>query len=94
MNPSPLEQRSDSALFNVAQQCEGGMPEILGNFFGFLARRTEFFTNKEEDECRREVMKAYERQVEQMELVSCFLVLILVNFGRNWGCLWEFDMFI
>lgn len=67
---SSLEQNSDSALFSLAKECEGGVDEILGHFFGFLARQTKFFTNKTEDECCRDVMKAYDRQIEKMEAVN------------------------
>jgi hypothetical protein len=65
-----FQERSDSALLNISRRCEGGMPEIMDNFFSFLARHTEFFTKNTPEECEKQLLKSYDRQCEQMDKVS------------------------
>ncbi|KAI6171108.1 CS domain-containing protein [Aphelenchoides bicaudatus] len=73
---SQFEQRSDSALFQAAQQCQGGIPEILEHFFGFLARRTDYFSGKQEEECRVNIMRAYEKQCDKLEQAAHYKRLL------------------
>jgi hypothetical protein len=79
MATTELETRSDTALLALAQKCEGGMPQILDQFFGFLSRRTEFFADKSQDECMREVMKAFDKQCNKMDEVSRLFNIRLVS---------------
>ena len=37
-------ERFDSVLLSLAQQCEGGVPELLDIVFGFMNRKTDFYS--------------------------------------------------
>ncbi|KAF0993280.1 hypothetical protein HZS_4194, partial [Henneguya salminicola] len=39
----------DNLFLGVAQQIEGGVPELLHHMFGFLGRKTDFFVGGQED---------------------------------------------
>jgi len=47
-------------LMAMAQQCEGGIQELLGNFFGFLARKTDFYVGAGSDQAKNMVLAKFE----------------------------------
>jgi len=54
-------ERFDGLLLNVAQQA-GSIENILDVFFGFLQRKTDFFTGCEDEEAAKKlVLKAYSK---------------------------------
>jgi hypothetical protein len=53
-------ERFDSMLLGMAQQCEGGVPEMLDIIFGFLARKTDFYTGGKGGEAKKMIVEKYE----------------------------------
>lgn len=51
------EPRFDGMFLNMAQQSQGGIDGMLVNFFGFLARKTDFFDGPAEET----MMRAFKR---------------------------------
>ncbi|XP_076466523.1 nuclear migration protein nudC-like [Babylonia areolata] len=52
-------ERFDGMLMNMAQQCEGGIHELLGSFFGFLQRKTDFFVGTGASQAEELVMSKF-----------------------------------
>jgi len=50
--------RFDGVLLGVAQDCEGGVQEMLDVIFGFLARKTDFYTSGLENGKAEELINA------------------------------------
>jgi len=46
-------ERFDGMLLAMAQQCEGGIQEMLDLIFGFLGRKTDFYTGVQKSECEK-----------------------------------------
>ncbi len=55
------EERLDGVLMGMAQQCEGGVPEMLDLIFGFLARKTDFYTGGKEGEAEQMMMDRFRK---------------------------------
>ncbi|CAJ0596636.1 unnamed protein product [Cylicocyclus nassatus] len=55
------EEKFDPILFSMAQQMPGGVPDLLDILFGFLARKTDFYTGAGVDEARSLLLKYFEK---------------------------------
>ncbi|KAI6220339.1 CS domain-containing protein [Aphelenchoides fujianensis] len=62
-----MEERADGVFFSLASNLEGGVPELFDLMFGFLARKTDFFTGATVDEARAIVLKAFEKHAGSAE---------------------------
>merc|ERR1719188_2186499 len=52
------EERFDGILLNIAQQA-GSIDSILDTFFGFLQRKTDFFTGAQDEKTAEEMVLKY-----------------------------------
>merc|ERR1712087_594130 len=75
MGEVPEAERFDGVLLNIAQQ-SGSIENILDTFFGFLQRKTDFFTGAQDEEAAKELVLKYygkhwktgqKRRLEQQE---------------------------
>jgi len=55
---SKSSDRFDGVLLGVAQDCEGGVQEMLDVIFGFLARKTDFYASGLEDGKAKDLIDA------------------------------------
>merc|ERR1712066_540662 len=69
------DERFDGVLLNIAQQ-SGSIENILDTFFGFLQRKTDFFTGAQDEEAAKQLVLKYyskhwktrqKRRLEQQE---------------------------
>lgn len=61
------EEKFDGLLMSVAQQCRGGIDELLDTFLSFLRRRTDFYTGAPPEQVEATVLAAVRRQMAQAE---------------------------
>uniref|UniRef100_A0A0B7AID3 Nuclear migration protein nudC n=1 Tax=Arion vulgaris TaxID=1028688 RepID=A0A0B7AID3_9EUPU len=61
MSESKDPDRFDGMLMAMAQQCEGGIQELLDAFFGFLARKTDFYTGAGGAQAEKLVIAKFEQ---------------------------------
>jgi len=52
-------ERFDGMLLAMAQQCEGGIQEMLDLIFGFLARKTDFYIGVESSKCEELLLSKF-----------------------------------
>ncbi len=55
------DEKFDSVLLGLAQQCEGGVPQMLDVIFGFLARKTDFYTGGKDGEAKSMLIYKFEQ---------------------------------
>lgn len=59
------DERFDGILLSLAQQCEGGVPELLDIMFGFLNRKTDFYSGGlENGKAEKMVNEAFKKHSE------------------------------
>ena len=65
---SEKEERFDSILLSIAQQCEGGVPELLDIVFGFMNRKTDFYSGGlENGKAKKMVLDAFTKHAASAE---------------------------
>ncbi|XP_046848801.1 nuclear migration protein nudC-like [Xenia sp. Carnegie-2017] len=52
-------EKFDATFFAIAQQCEGGIQELLDVFFGFLGRKTDFFTGANRGQAEKIILDKF-----------------------------------
>jgi len=61
-------ERFDSILLSIAQQCEGGVPELLDIVFGFMNRKTDFYSGGlENGKAKAMVLDAFTKHAASAE---------------------------
>lgn len=60
-------ERFDGMLLAIAQQCEGGIAELLDVFFGFLERKTDFFIGAGKADAEKMVLGKFREHQKKVE---------------------------
>lgn len=60
-------ERFDGMLLAIAQQCEGGIAELLDVFFGFLERKTDFFIGAGKANAEKMVLSKFKEHQKKVE---------------------------
>jgi len=55
------QDRFDGIILNLAQQLQGGVPQLLDQLFSFLQRKTDFYTGGSKGQGRELVLKAFDK---------------------------------
>jgi len=63
MSGKPTD-KFDGLLLSMAQECEGGVQEMLDVIFSFLARKTDFYTTGMEEKAESLVMEKFRKHGE------------------------------
>lgn len=63
-----VSERTDPVFFSLASNLEGGVPELMDLLFGFLNRKTDFFTHP--DKARDIVITAFEKYAKDAEKIA------------------------
>ena len=65
---SDKHERFDTILLTVAQQCDEGVPELLDIIFGFLNRKTDFYSGGlENGKAEKMIMEAFKKHAASAE---------------------------
>ncbi|CAB3373332.1 Hypothetical predicted protein [Cloeon dipterum] len=64
---SANQENFDALLFSMAQQMEGGVPEMLDTVFGFLLRKTDFYTGAPDGQAEQMVLDAFNKHAKGAE---------------------------
>ena len=54
-------ERFDGMFMNIAQQCDGGIHEMMDFLFGFLARKTDFYTGGAKGDAQKLLLISYKK---------------------------------
>ncbi|EFO21656.2 hypothetical protein LOAG_06827 [Loa loa] len=60
----------DTILLSLAQQMEGGVSQLLDVLFGFLSRKTDFYTGADITKAQEMVLKAFNKHGESAKKVA------------------------
>jgi len=56
-----MVDKFDGILLSIAQECTGGVPEMMDVIFSFLARKTDFYTGGDEGAAEKLVLEKFKK---------------------------------
>lgn len=59
------DDKFDAVLFSMAQQMSGGVPQLLDTLFGFLSRKTDFYSGAGIDEARKMLLTYFDKHAKE-----------------------------